>query len=102
MEIESIRHAIVSMENTDHDFFYLFGYLTSPSSFVVQKHIFRSIGNFETTPTAEADKKILSNEAIGNIGKSISCFKNSEILGTQPVMFGTKRCLLYDICGRFS
>ena len=41
MGIKSIRHAIVSMYNTDLDNFYLFGYLISSSSFVVQKHSFK-------------------------------------------------------------
>ena len=77
--IFSYRQAILLLYNTSYDFYYLIGFIVgSPSeskNLYFQKHIFRSIDNFEKTTTYDNSKiKKIENA----YGKDLSCFKTSS------------------------
>ena len=71
---QSYRQAILPLYNTSTKFYYLYGFVGRTST-IIQKHIFTSINNFETTLTYESIDEIDIENAIG-IG--MSCFKTSS------------------------
>ena len=68
----SYRQAIVPLYNTSTEYYYLYGFVGKTST-KIQKHIFRTINNFETSITYDANE--IEIEDAKGIG--MSCYKTS-------------------------
>ena len=75
--ITSFRHAFIPLSSNDTNYYYLFGFINHQNIYIIQKHIFNSIQDFETEDT------LIKNITIKNFNakaptSGLSCFQTEK------------------------
>ena len=76
-QIYSFRHAFIPILSNDSNYYYLLGFININNKFIIQKHLFNSIQNFESEDTLI--KNITINKFKAKDQKSgVSCFQTEQ------------------------
>jgi hypothetical protein len=75
--IFSYRHAFIPLLSNDTNYYYLFGFINNQSRFIIQKHLFNSVQDFESEDT------LIKNITINNFKAKVptsglSCFQTEQ------------------------